>query len=466
MSSGASSFCDPLHRASRRDVLCVGGLSLLGLSLPDLLRGHAQASERPLRRPASFGKAKSCIVIFLKGGPSQLDTFDMKPEAPSEIRGEFRPIPTDVPEITICDQLPLLARHAGKLTIARSVCHADNDHASAAYQMTTGNAYPRPTNLSGKSTREDHPHIGSALAAVEAEHCPVPPFAMVPQYLVVNGEFRSGQNAGFLGSRYDPLVPGGDPNDPDFKPVDLGLGASLRPEHLRNRHVLLKSINDHFRRLAKGAAVRSVDANYEKAFALLESGLTGEALDIHREPTSLREKYGRNFFGQSLLLARRLVEAGVRLVHVNCMSSIFGGLVNWDTHKDNFAMLKHPLLPRADRGIAALLEDLAVRGLLSETLVIVTGEFGRTPRINALAGRDHWSWAFSVLLAGAGVPGGRYYGATDKNGAYPIDKPVRSGQLAATIYHALGIDAAARVPTLLGRPWQLSAESPVVELLG
>jgi hypothetical protein len=452
--------------ASRRELLCVGGLSLLGLSLPELLRGQARAIVRPDRRPASFGKAKSCIVIFLKGGPSQLDTFDMKPDAPAAIRGEFKPIPTNVPEMMVCEQLPLLARHASKFTIARAVCHADNNHASAAYEMTTGNAYPRPTNLSGKSTREDHPHLGSAVAAMEANRCPVSPFAMVPQYLVVNGEFRSGQNAGFLGSRYDPLVPGGDPNNPDFKPVDLGLGTSLEPEQLRNRHLLLESINDHDRRLGKNSALQALDANYQKAFALLESGLTSQALDLRREPAAIREKYGRNFFGQSLLLARRLIEAGVRLVHVNCMSSIFGGLENWDTHKDNFALLKHPLLPRADRGVAAVLEDLSVRGLLSETLVVVTGEFGRTPRINAVAGRDHWSSAFSVLLAGAGVPGGRHFGATDKHGAYPIEKPVSSGQLAATIFHALGIDPTTSVPTLLGRPWQISAEAPVLDLLG
>jgi hypothetical protein len=466
MSSGAESPRGPLFLASRRELIRVGGLSLLGLSLPELLRGQARAIERPDRRPASFGKAKSCLVIFLKGGPSQLDTFDMKPDAPAEIRGEFKPIPTNVPEMMVCEQLPLLARQASKFTIARAVCHADNNHASAAYEMTTGNAYPRPTNLSGKSTREDHPHLGSAVAAVEANRCPVSPFAMVPQYLVVNGEFRSGQNAGFLGSRYDPLVPGGDPNNPDFKPVDLGLGASLEPEQLRNRHLLLESINDHDRRLGKNSALQTLDANYQKAFALLESGLTSQALDLRREPAAIREKYGRNFFGQSLLLARRLIEAGVRLVHVNCMSSIFGGLENWDTHKDNFALLKHPLLPRADRGVAAVLEDLSVRGLLSETLVVVTGEFGRTPRINAVAGRDHWSSAFSVLLAGAGVPGGRHYGATDKHGAYPIEKPVGSGQLAATIYHALGIDPTASVPTLLGRPWQLSTETPVLDLLG
>ena len=229
--------------------------------------------------------------------------------------------------------------------IARAVCHADDNHASAAYEMTTGNAYPRAANLSNKSTREDHPHFGAAIAAVEARRCPAPPFAMVPQYLVVNGEFRSGQNGGFLGSRYDPLVPGGDPNNPDFKPVDLGLVSSLEPEQMRNRRLLLASVDEHFRRLREDSAVQILDTNYQKAFALLESGVTTKAFDIRREPVTIREKYGRNFFGQSLLLARRLIEAGVRLVHVNCMSSILGGVVNWDTHKDNFKMLKESLAP-------------------------------------------------------------------------------------------------------------------------
>ncbi len=466
MSSGAESHRRPLLSASRRELLRAGGLSLLGLSLPELLRGQARAAERPGRRTASFGKAKSCIVVFLKGGPSQLDTFDMKPDAPAEIRGEFRPIATNVPDMMVSEQLPLLARQANHFTIARSVCHADNNHASAAYEMSTGNAYPRSTNLSGKSTREDHPHLGSAVAAVEAQRCPVPPFAMVPQYLVVNSEFRSGQNAGFLGSRYDPLVPGGDPSTSDFKPVDLGLVTSPEPQQLRNRRLLLQSVNDHFHQLGEDSHSQAIDTNYQRAFALLESGLTNQALDINREPPSIRERYGRNFFGQSLLLARRLIEAGVRLVHVNCMSSIFGGIANWDTHKDNFQLLKHPLLPRADRGIAALLEDLAVRGLLSETLVVVTGEFGRTPHINAVAGRDHWSWAFSVVLAGAGIPGGRLYGATDKHGAYPTEKPIRTGELAATIFHDLGIDPSVRLPTLLGRPWQVSTEAPVLDLFG
>jgi len=453
------------EQPDRRTVLRIGGLGLFGLALPHLLCGRARAAARQ-SRPRSFGQAKSCVLIFLKGGPSQIDTFDMKPAAPLEIRGQFRPIATSVPGIQVCEHLPFLAQQAQRFTVLRSLCHQDNNHASAAYEMSTGHVYPRSVNLSGIGTREDHPHIGAAAAAVEGKRRPVPPFFMVPQYLVVNGEFRSGQNAGFLGARHDPVVPGGDPSSLDFRTVDLGLGPSVESSRLQARRNLLKTVEAQLRGMEKSLAGRTFEEHQEKAFSLLDAGLSGEALDLAREPASVRDRYGRNFFGQSLLLARRLVQAGVQLVHVNCMSSIFGGLKNWDTHKDNFKMLKDPLLPRMDQGVAAFLEDLAVRGLLDETLVIVVGEFGRTPKVNAGAGRDHWAAAFTALLAGAGLPGGRLFGATDKYGAYPVEHPVPAGRLSATIFHALGIDPALQVPTLLGRPWRISDVEPVLELWG
>jgi hypothetical protein len=451
-------------RINRREWLYVGGLGLVGLTLPALLGGRALASRTGKVRSRSFGKARSCIVIFLKGGPSQLDTFDMKPAAPAEVRGEFRPISTSVPGIKIGEHLPLLAQLADKYLIARSVHHQDNNHASAAYQMTTGHAYPRGLNLSGISTREDHPHLGSSVAAVEHRERAVPPFVMVPQYLVVNGEFRSGQNAGFLGGRFDPMVPGGDPSRPDFRPVDLGLASPVEAARLQHRRCLLETVNARPGALEHSVLGKEIDGFYEKAFAMLEAGLTRQALDLQTEPARVRERYGLNFFGQSVLLGRRLIEAGVRLVHVNCMSSIFGGMVNWDTHKDNFKMLKNPLLPRMDSGVSALIEDLSQRGLLEETLVVVTGEFGRTPRINEGAGRDHWANAFSVVLAGAGIPGGHVYGSTDRTGANPVEKPISAGRLAATIFHALGIEPDSQVPTLLGRPWRICEETPVLDL--
>ncbi|HEV3255318.1 MAG TPA: DUF1501 domain-containing protein, partial [Gemmataceae bacterium] len=347
--------------------------------------------------------------------------------------------------------------------LLRSLTHRDHNHASAAYEMTTGHPYPRASNLSEQGTRDDHPNIGSAVAALEARHRAVPPFAMIPQYLVVNGQFRSGQNAGFLGGRFDPLVPGGDPNRRDFRPVDLGLVSPVDPGRLAGRRRLLEAVNAHAG-AAGPTAPRAWDGYQERALAMIQAGCTQRAFDIQAEPDAVRRRYGRNFFGQSVLLGRRLLQAGVRLVQVNCMSSIFGGLANWDTHKNNFATLKDILLPRMDQGVAALLEDLSATGQLAETLVVVTGEFGRSPRINADAGRDHWATAFSVLLAGADLPGGRLYGASDRQGAEPADRPVTSGQLAATVFHALGIDPASQIPNVQGRPWRICDEQPVVHL--
>ncbi len=446
-----------------RALLRVGSVGLVGLSLPHLLEQQARAAKNPAVHP-SFGRAKSCILIFLKGGPSHLDTFDPKPDAPAEIRGEFGVIPTRVPGIHFSQHVPCLAAQADKFTIVRSLTHRDNGHPSAAYEMTTGHRYPRGMNLAEISTREDHPHIGSSVAALDTSKSVMPPFALVPDYLVVNGQFRSGQNAGFLGTRFDPLVPGGDPSRDDFRPGDMGLGEPVEAGRLRDRRALLSHLNGGLARPVSARPLGEMDSYREKAFSLLETGVTRRAFDLQTEPVAVRERYGRNFFGQSVLLGRRLLEAGVRLVHVNCMSSIFGGDKNWDTHKDNFKLLSQTLLPRTDQAIAALVADLSASGLLDETLVVVTGEFGRTPKINANAGRDHWPQVFSVLLAGAGLNGGRTFGSSDKQGASPASSPVTSSELAATIFHALGIDPHAQLTTQVGRPWQISDARPVVEL--
>ncbi len=452
------------HRPSRRGLLWAGGIGLCGLGLAELLQGEARAAPLRAGQLPGFGRAKSCLLIFLKGGPSHLDTFDPKPDAPAEVRGEFRTIATRAPGIHFGQHVPCLADQADKLTVIRSLTHQDTGHPSAAYQMTTGHAYPRGLNLADNSTREDHPHVGATVAAVSVKSCPVPPFVLVPDYLIVNGQFRSGQNGGFLGTRCDPLVPGGDPSRDDFRPVDLGLGAGVETARLRDRRVLLQQINARPAQPEAAAVLGEMDAYREKAFSLLETGRTRHAFDVTAEPLEVRERYGRNFFGQSVLMGRRLLEAGVRLVHVNCMSSIFGGDRNWDTHKDNFKLLSQTLLPRTDRAIAALLADLSASGLLDQTLVVVTGEFGRTPKINANAGRDHWPQVFSVLLAGAGLSGGRAYGSSDKQGATPASRPVTASELSATIFHALGIDPALQLRTSLGRPWQIADAKPVADL--
>jgi len=453
----------PWHR---RQLLRAGSLGFFGLSLPALFRGEARAAPKPSASEPGFGRAKSCILIWLKGGPSHLDTFDPKPDAPAEIRGEFSTIATRVSGICFSQHVPCLAAQADKLTVVRSLVHRDNGHPSAAYEMTTGHAYPRAMNLADISTREDHPHIGASVAAIIGKTCPVPPFVLVPDYLVVNGQFRSGQNGGFLGKRFDALVPGGDPSRDDFRPLDLGLGQTVDASRLRKRHELLDHLNTRMGRATAGAEPGEMDSYREKAFALLETDRARRAFDVNAEPLAVRERYGMNFFGQSVLLGRRLIEAGVRLVHVNCMSSIFGGDKNWDTHKDNFNLLSQILLPRTDRAIAAMLEDLSASGLLSETLVVVSGEFGRTPKINKQAGRDHWPHVFSVLLAGAGLPGGRAIGSSDKHGAAPASSPIQSAELAATIFHALGIDPTTQLILPGGRPWQISEAKPAMGLWG
>ncbi len=438
-------------------------MGLFGLGLAELLASEAAARPRPAATLPGFGRARSCILVWLKGGPSHLDTFDPKPEAPAEIRGQFKTIATRVPGLRFSEHVPHLAGVADRFTLVRSLTHKDIGHPSAAYEMTTGHPYPRAMNLADNSTRDDHPHIGATVAAVAGGSAPVP-FALVPDYLVVNGQFRSGQNAGFLGKRFDPLVPGGDPSRDDFHPPEMGLGEVVERSRLDGRRALLARFNAMRAREASGGAMGQMDSYREKAFSLLEAGTARQAFDLDRESPATRERYGGNFFGQSVLLARRLVEGGVRLVHVNCMSSIYGGDKNWDTHKDNFKLLSEILLPRADRAIAALVNDLAERGLLEETLVVVSGEFGRTPKINKSAGRDHWPQVFSVLLAGAGLGGGRVFGGSDKHGAAVASGGVASSELSATIFHALGIDPAAQLAVQGGRPWRISDARPVTAL--
>jgi hypothetical protein len=445
----------------RREVLRVGGLALTGLGLPGLLRGRALAGPSGGSRPSTFGKARSCIVLWVKGGPSHLDTVDMKPDAPAQVRGQFRPIATSVPGLSVCEHLPLTARQAHRLTVVRSLSHADANHPSAAYGMTTGFTYPRAQNLANEGTREDHPHLGSSLAAVEAaarRGGPVPPFVMVPQYLVVNGEHRSGQHAGVLGGRFDPMVSAGDPNSQGYRPTDLGLDPPVGPDRYARRFDLLAALGE----TATAGLGREFEVSYRNASALVESGATRRAFDIASEPEPVRRRYGRSLWGQSVLLARRLIEAGVRLVHVNWVP--INPDTGWDTHAKNFEQLATILLPKLDRSLAALLDDLAARGLLDETLVVLAGEFGRTPRVNPNAGRDHWPAAFSAVLAGAGLTGGRVFGATDRQGAAVVDGRLSPADLAATIFHALGVDPGAEVRSPLGRPVRVCEGAPALAL--
>jgi hypothetical protein len=449
----------PIVGCSRRQALLgLGSLGFFGLSLADLLRTRTDAAS-PARHKG-FGRARSCIVVLLKGGPSHLDMVDMKPEAPAEVRGPFRPIETNVAGIQVSEHLPLLARQIDKLTIVRTVSHGDGVHSTAAYQMTTGRPFPRPGE--SVSTRDDAPHWGAVAAAEGGAEAAAAPYVLVPDYLVVNGELRGGQNAGLLGSRYDPLVPGGGAGPGQLRLAQLGLAPNVPAARMSERARLLAAIEAAPHPAAEGAEV--VEIYRQKALSLLRSEATRRALAVESQPQVVREHYGRCQFGESVLTARRLIEAGVRLVHVNCMSSVVELTRNWDTHKDNFNTLKNVLLPRTDRALAALLADLSASGLLDETLVVVMGEFGRTPRINPDAGRDHWPPAGFALLAGAGIAAGRTYGATDRHGAYPADSPVSPAQLAATVFHALGIDPRLELTTWSGRPYRICDVEPVLEL--
>jgi hypothetical protein len=454
---------------SRRELLRAGGLGLFGLTLPGLLAGQARAQRAAKvsasERPPHFGRAKSCLIIFLSGGASHHDTFDMKPEAPAQIRGEFQPIATNVPGIHVCEHLPLLAQHADKYSVVRSLSHRDTNHPSGCYWMLTGHEYPRASGLSENLSRDDHPHIGSSLTAVgDQRQRAVPTFVTVPDYIAVNGPIRAGQHAGFLGGRFDPLVPRGNPNSDDYCPLDLGLVPTDSPQRMQERQMLLGSVNDQVPHLGQLAAGRTIDNFYQRAYGVLASGTTQRAFDLASESARVRDRYGRHLFGQSILLGRRLVEAGVSLVQVNWIRILEAG---WDTHSDNFNALKNNLLPPADQAISALLEDMTARGLLDDTLVIVMGEFGRSPQITASnAGREHWPFVFTILMAGAGIPGGRLYGSSDRQGAYPLDHRITPGELAATIFHALGTDPASQVTTRLERPWQICEHQPVLDLWG
>jgi hypothetical protein len=450
--------CDGL---TRREMLRAGAIGLGGLSLPTLFRiQEASASSTKKAR------ARSVIVLFLSGGPSQLDTFDLKPDAPAEIRGTFRPVATTVPGIRICEHLPRLARHADRYAIIRSMAHDDANHPAASYMMVVGSPIGRKAPQNVTMSREDRPHPGSAAAKLLGARSGVPAFVMVPEAISPVGPERPGQHAGFLGAAYDPYRVNSDPNLPDYAPGNLGPRTDVSHARLDERRELLNAISRQARQLERSAAAQTLDPYYVKAFDLISSPAAQRAFDVSAEPERTRDRYGRHVFGQSVLLARRLVEAGVRLVHVNWVrhDNAKGGQ-GYDSHRNHLEWTKKELLPPTDAAVASLLEDLSDRGLLAETLVLLIGEFGRTPRFNKDGGRDHWPACFSVLLAGGGVRGGQVYGASDKIAARPTAYPVSPQDLIATLYHCLGIDPHATLYDLQHRPFVLVEGNPVHGLL-
>jgi hypothetical protein len=428
-------------------VLQVGYSSVLGLGLSALPIPSARAGTP--RRP------KSVILVFLTGAASHIDTLDPKPEAAAEIRGEFQCIAARTPGVFVSEHLPQLAARSDRFALVRSLSHRENNHLVATHHVLTG--HPQPGAFFDKvASRDDWPSYSSALNYLRPRADGLPSGINLPTFLMEGPLTWPGQHAGFLGPRHDPWQLTRDPNAADFRMDNLRLAAEMEPVRLTDRRVLLDQVDRRQRWLADQAEGRRLTDQQERAFSVLTSGKIAQAFEMDREPNAVRERYGRHAFGQSLLLARRLVQAGVPVVQAN-----MGRVQNWDTHSDSFPRLKKSLLPPLDQGVAALLDDLEATGLLSDTLVMMLGEFGRTPKISGppgskAPGRDHWAPCFTGLFAGAGVRGGQVIGKSDKIGAYPITTPFTPDDLGATVYHVLGVDPESEVRDRQNRPVQLN----------
>jgi hypothetical protein len=448
-------FCDGL---TRREWLHVGGLGALGLSLPALLQAR-QARPAPGGMDRAFGKAKSCIILFLFGGPPQHETWDPKLDAPVEIRGDLKSIASSVPGLRVGELMPKVARLAHKCCVLRAVSTNDNAHSSSGYWMLTGTPHqPMNSENSKPGAPNDWPCLGAAVKHLRGGGN-LPSTVTLPEHLWNTGGISwPGQNAGWLGRKADPWLLTCDPSAVDFRIPALGLPAEVPAPRLRGRQSLLARVNRHLENLDKSGAVARFDAQGRQAFDLLRSPRARRAFDLSREPASLRDRYGRTRFGQSVLLARRLVEAGVSLVQVNWTRTAQDTNDNpvWDTHSKNSERLKTALMPPMDLAYSALLQDLSDRGLLDETLVVWMGEFGRTPKINARGGRDHWGPVFSAALAGGGVRGGVVHGASDRIGGHPREGRVGPHDLTATIFHCLGYRPDTELHDAFGRPFPLS----------
>jgi len=431
----------------------IGGLGWLGLSLPNLLRGESKAEIKLVAQPV----AKSCVLFLLHGGPSQLDIWDMKPLAPAEVRGEFKPIATRVPGIQITEHLPRLAGLTHRFTIVRSMTHTAVNHNTATYWVTTGHP-PLRDLIAFSPSENDFPHLGAQIALRKVGASNSPPAVSLPDPVSDGPYTTPGQNGGFLGAAYAPFAIFGDPNDDQFAVDGLAAGPEPESDRLSRRRALLRTINEQWSRLSDDPQIGHMDNYQQRAFNLLTSEATRRAFNIGAESSRLRERYGRHKYGQSLLLARRLVEAGVRLVTVYWGGRVNNPVPHWDTHFNNNRRLKEELLPPFDQCFSAFLEDLDARGLLRSTLVICMGEFGRTPRFGQFTGngvdatgRDHWPHCYSVVVSGGTAAGGRVLGRSDSFAAYPAADPYSPQDLAASILHALGINPQDKVQDGFGQ---------------
>jgi hypothetical protein len=423
------SYCDGI---SRRRALQVGASGLIGgLSLPRLLQLEAQAATQ------QSAPAKACIFLFLEGGPSHIDMWDLKPDAPTEIRGPFRPIQTRVPGTLISEHLPRCAAMANKFTILRNHSHNDNGHNTGYHYVMTGYKADFPDGTTRAPNNHLYPSVGSIIARELGPRSPVPVYVNVP-------DMMAGGGPGFYGSKYAPFVIESNPSQPDFEVRDLRPVEGISDARHERRRQLLADVEVLKRSGPQKGRPEAMSTYYQKAYDLVASPAARKGFDITSEPAALREAYGYTSLGQCALLARRLIEAGCRFVGVD-----HGG---WDAHSTIFPSLQKDMLPHVDRAFSTLVNDLEQRGLLESTLVVMMGEMGRTPRVNTSAGRDHWSMAQSIVFAGGGIKPGRVIGSTDKQAAYPTSDPIGVQDLLRTLFHQMGIDTTKTYYTPQGRP--------------
>ena len=431
-------LCDGL---TRRDFLHSGSLAFLGLSLSEWTAWKAQGA-------VDTDNDVNCIMLFLVGGPSHIDTWDPKPNAPEEVRGPFRPISTSVPGIQISELFPKMARQADKYSLVRSVYHtATAVHDTGHQMMQTGRLF---------SGGIEHPHIGCVLEYLKGSRGEVPAHVLVPKPIgPTGGDLPHGQEAGYLGKAHDPFVLNADPNVNEFKVPDLLPPQYISAVRASRRQKLRAAVDASLGAFEKNAAARQLDENFHSAYKLMSSRQAREAFELGREPDKLRERYGRTRFGQSCLLARRLIERGVRFVTVNMFETVFNE-VTWDIHGSKpftaIPQLQSEVAPNFDNAYSALMQDLAERGMLSNTIVVAMGEFGRTPKINPAGGRDHHPGVWTIIMGGGPIQGGRVVGESDELGYEPKSRPVTPAEVAATIYNGLGLELHRELPGPQNRP--------------
>ena len=439
---GSITTCDGI---TRRDFLQAGALGALGFTLSNL------AALKALGAVAQGNDEKSVILIFNLGAPSQLDTWDMKPDAPREIRGPFRPIQTNNPDIQISEIFPLHAKLADKFSLVRTCYHtAAAVHDTGHQMMQTGRLFTGGVNT---------PHTGCALEYLKGRRNELPANVILPEVMgPTGGNLPHGQDAGFLGKALDPFVLNADPSKKDFKVPDLLPPSEIGEARLQRRRELRKVVEGTVKNFEASPNAQLMDASFASAYRLMTSEPARQAFDLTREPEKVRERYGLTRFGQCCLLARRLIAAGVRFVTINTFITVFDE-ITWDIHGSkpftSIQGMRDIVAPMYDQGYSALIEDLVQRGMLDRTLVCNLAEFGRTPKVNPAGGRDHWPQCWTVYFAGGGVKGGRVIGKSDEIGAYPVERPVNPAEVVATIYHSLGLDLTTELPGPSGRPFPL-----------